>query len=56
LGGALSGVRRYAMPQYEFLCDQCQKPFEVTMIIAEHEKGKVRCPTCKGRGPIGVEK
>jgi putative FmdB family regulatory protein len=36
------------MPRYEFLCEKCQKPFELTMTIAEHEKGNVRCPTCKG--------
>jgi putative FmdB family regulatory protein len=35
------------MPPYEFLCEKCQKPFELTMTISEHEKGKVRCPTCK---------
>ena len=36
------------MPRYEFLCEKCQKPFELTMTISEHEKGKIRCPTCKG--------
>ena len=35
------------MPRYEFLCEKCQKPFELTMTITEHEKGKVRCPTCE---------
>jgi len=35
------------MPRYEFLCEKCQKTFEQTMTISEHEKGKVRCPTCK---------
>jgi putative FmdB family regulatory protein len=35
------------MPRYEFLCEKCQKPFELNMTIAEHEKGKVRCPTCE---------
>ena len=35
------------MPRYEFLCEKCQKPFEQPMTIPEHEKGKVRCPTCK---------
>jgi putative FmdB family regulatory protein len=35
------------MPRYEFLCEKCQKSFELTMTISEHEKGKVRCPTCK---------
>jgi putative FmdB family regulatory protein len=36
-----------AMPRYEFLCEKCQKPFELTMTISEQEKGKVRCQTCK---------
>ena len=35
------------MPRYEFLCEKCQKPFELNMTIAEHEKGNVRCPACK---------
>ena len=35
------------MPRYEFRCEKCQKPFELTMTMSEHEKGKVRCPTCK---------
>jgi putative FmdB family regulatory protein len=35
------------MPRYEFLCEKCQKLFELTMTISEHEKGNVRCPTCK---------
>ena len=36
------------MPRYEFLCEKCKKPFELTMTISEHEKAKVKCPTCKG--------
>ena len=40
------------MPHYEFLCEKCQKPFELTMTISEHEKGKVRCPTCKSTGVV----
>jgi putative FmdB family regulatory protein len=35
------------MPRYEFRCEKCNKPFELIMTIAEREKGKVRCPTCK---------
>ena len=35
------------MPRYEFLCDKCQKTFELIMTISEHEKENVRCPTCK---------
>jgi putative FmdB family regulatory protein len=41
-----------SMPHYEFLCEKCQKTFELTMTISEHEKGKVRCPTCKSTGVV----
>lgn len=36
------------MPRYEFLCQTCKKPFEMTMTISEREKTKVTCPKCKG--------
>jgi putative FmdB family regulatory protein len=36
------------MPRYEFLCEKCQKPFELIMTIAEREKAKPACPKCKG--------
>jgi putative FmdB family regulatory protein len=36
------------MPRYEFLCEKCNKPFEVGMTISEREKAKPKCPTCKG--------
>jgi putative FmdB family regulatory protein len=36
------------MPRYEFLCEKCQKPFELTMTIAEREKTQPTCPDCKG--------
>ena len=32
------------MPRYEFMCEKCQKPFEQTMTISEHEKGKGPVP------------
>ena len=35
------------MPRYEFMCEKCRKPFELTMTISEREKGPVKCPTCK---------
>jgi putative FmdB family regulatory protein len=38
----------WAMPHYEFLCEKCKKPFEVSMTISEREKAKPKCPTCKG--------
>jgi putative FmdB family regulatory protein len=36
------------MPRYEFLCEKCQKPSELTMTIAQREKATPTCPTCKG--------
>jgi putative FmdB family regulatory protein len=36
------------MPRYEFLCETCKKPFELAMTVAEREKAKPKCPTCKG--------
>lgn len=36
------------MPRYEFMCEKCRKPFEVTLTISEREKGQVKCPRCKG--------
>lgn len=34
------------MPRYEFYCDDCKKPFELILTLAEYEKGKFRCPKC----------
>jgi putative FmdB family regulatory protein len=36
------------MPHYEFLCEECKKPFELIMTISEREKSEVKCPKCKG--------
>ena len=36
------------MPHYEFMCEECKKRFELIMTISEREKGKVKCPKCKG--------
>ena len=35
------------MPRYEFVCEKCNKPFEVVMTISEREKSDVKCPKCK---------
>ena len=40
------------MPRYEFLCEKCNKPFELSMTISEREKAKPRCPTCKGTSVV----
>jgi putative FmdB family regulatory protein len=38
------------MPIYEFLCERCRKPFELSSSLAEYEraiKKKIKCPKCK---------
>jgi len=37
------------MPVYEFYCDKCKEVFPLQMSLAEYEKGKFKCPKCKGR-------
>jgi putative FmdB family regulatory protein len=37
-----------AMLRYEFLCEECKKPFELIRTISEREKGEVKCPKCQG--------
>ena len=34
------------MPRYEFYCDECKKPFELILTLAEYDKGKIECPKC----------
>jgi putative FmdB family regulatory protein len=34
------------MPQYEYLCLACKTKFSSVLTLAEHEKGKVKCPKC----------
>ena len=40
------------MPTYEFVCEQCNKTFVLTMSVSEYEKKKMTCPKCQGRGRI----
>jgi putative FmdB family regulatory protein len=40
------------MPHYEFMCQKCKKPFELTMTISEREAAKVKCPKCKGTSVV----
>lgn len=37
------------MPNYEFVCKDCKKPFSVIITLGEYEKGRVACPKCKSR-------
>jgi putative FmdB family regulatory protein len=37
------------MPNYEFLCQKCEKPFELIFSLEEYERErnkKIRCPKC----------
>jgi len=36
------------MPRYEYYCEDCKKPFEVILTIAEYEKAKIKCAKCGG--------
>jgi putative FmdB family regulatory protein len=36
------------MPRYEFMCEKCQRPFELTITIGERQKATVKCPKCRG--------
>ena len=35
------------MPRYEFMCEKCNKPFELIMTFAEREKGDVKARSAK---------
>ena len=37
------------MPRYEFYCEDCKKPFEILLTLAEYEQDKVKCPKCGGK-------
>ena len=34
------------MPTYQYHCEQCEKTFERTETISEHEAAKLQCPKC----------
>lgn len=34
------------MPRYEFICEGCEKRFEVTLTLTERAKANVKCPSC----------
>ncbi|MGA2628623.1 MAG: FmdB family zinc ribbon protein [Terriglobia bacterium] len=37
------------MPNYEFVCKNCQKAFSLVMTLAEYEKGRFTCPKCQSK-------
>jgi putative FmdB family regulatory protein len=34
------------MPVYDYLCLDCNKPFEQVLSLHEHEEQEIRCPSC----------
>jgi putative FmdB family regulatory protein len=36
------------MPKYEFLCESCERSFELTLTLPERADAKIRCPNCGG--------
>lgn len=34
------------MPEYEYLCQDCHKTFDVHLSLDQHEKHEVKCPHC----------
>lgn len=34
------------MPVYDYICHDCQKPFELVLSLHEHDEEKVKCPKC----------
>jgi putative FmdB family regulatory protein len=34
------------MPTYQYRCEKCEKTFERTYTISEHETAKPQCPKC----------
>jgi putative FmdB family regulatory protein len=34
------------MPTYQYSCQECEKTFEQTETISEHEVAKLQCPKC----------
>jgi putative FmdB family regulatory protein len=37
------------MPTYQYRCAECERTFERTETISEHEKAKPQCPECGSR-------
>ena len=34
------------MPVYDYYCEDCQKDFELTLTLHEHDEEKIKCPKC----------
>jgi putative FmdB family regulatory protein len=34
------------MPIYDYKCQKCGKSFTLHLTVAEHDKGRIKCPKC----------
>ena len=34
------------MPVYDYVCNDCQKSFELVLTLSEHDKDQITCPKC----------
>lgn len=37
------------MPVYDYICQDCQKTFEVALTLDEHDHENAKCPDCGSR-------
>ena len=35
------------MPMYEYFCQNCDRMFDVSCSLTEHDSEPVKCPSCK---------
>ncbi|HVE86633.1 MAG TPA: FmdB family zinc ribbon protein [Myxococcales bacterium] len=40
------------MPDYEFICQSCHKPFTAHQSVQEHEGQMPQCPQCKSNQAV----
>ncbi len=34
------------MPVYDYVCNDCNKSFELALTLSEHDKNNIKCPKC----------
>ena len=34
---------------YDYICKDCQKPFELVFTLGEHDKDNLTCPKCESK-------
>jgi len=39
-------MQEVIMPVYDYICEDCQKSFELVLTLGEHDKNNITCPKC----------